>query len=99
MTPWSILALPILAALTITLSAQVNNYGPHHRLLAKQSGAKHLEWLSPADPDERMEDFDEPLARKTKATLDNANDEKTACANITMGLSKYNYGIDVRGCF
>ncbi len=85
MTRWSLSPLAILTCLPINASAQVDNYRPYHWLSAKECGAKHLEWLSPADLDERIEGFDETLTENTKANLDKASDEKTACANLSMG--------------
>jgi len=82
------LLLAISVSLPIGASAQVDNYTRYHELLAKECGAKHLEWLSAADLNDMIIiDFEGSLSKNRKMKLDRANDEKTACANVTMGAT------------
>jgi hypothetical protein len=82
-------SLALLAAVLCPLStdAQVDNYKPYHFLLARECPSKHLEWISPADLGELIDNFHESLLASQKEKLDLANDEKTSCAKVMMGMT------------
>lgn len=65
---------------------------PYRALLGKQCPAQHLEWLSPGELDDLIEvNFHDALPAALQSKLDAADAaEKTACANVTMGLSCFN---------
>jgi hypothetical protein len=84
----TVLLSAMLSSLPVYGAAQIDNYQPYHILLARECPANHLEWLSPADLNDMIViDFKGSLAPSQKATLDRANDEKLACANVTMGAT------------
>ena len=81
------LLLAISINLPIGASAQVDKYTPYHELLAKECGAKHLEWVSPADLDLLITNFHDALPKAQQSNLDRANNAATACAQVIAGLT------------
>jgi hypothetical protein len=81
------LLLAISVSLPIGASAQVDNYTPYHELLAKECGAKHLEWVSPAGLDLLITNFHDALPEAQQSNLDRANDADTACAKVMAGVT------------
>lgn len=82
------LTLVLIFGGSIAASAQSQNYAPYNNLLAKECGAKHLAWISPADLNDMIIiDFEGALPKAMKTKLERANDEKVACANVTMGAT------------
>jgi hypothetical protein len=79
--------LVLLVSLPVSASGQVDNYTPYHVLLAKECGAKHLEWISPGQLNDVILDFEGALPKSAKAKLDRANNEKIVCANVEMGAT------------
>ncbi len=81
------LLLVILVSLPVGATAQIDNYTPYHALLAKQCSARHLEWVSPGDLNELIAEFHRSLRPAQQRRLDAVNEEKTACADVTMGAT------------
>ena len=81
------IALLTLLSLGLPASAQVDNYTPYHQLLARACKARHLEWISPGDLGDLIEDFEASLAPAARAGLEKANEEKVACRNVVMGAT------------
>ena len=77
----------VLLGLPVAATAQIDNYTPYHLLLARQCGERHLEWISPADLSDLIDDFHASLRPARRTGLDGANDEKTACKNVIMGAT------------
>jgi len=84
----TVLLSVMLSSLSVCATAQIDNYQRYHNLLAQKCPAVHLEWLSPADLNDMIViDFKGSLNALQRTMLDIANDEKIACANVTMGAT------------
>jgi len=84
------MAAPVLASPTSKYDEVWHGYEAE---LAKQCGAKHLEWLAPADLRDALDDYKKSAPRTLARRMSHA--EKQECRNSIAGASCFNVG-DIR---